>query len=62
MQLYQYSDLSGQFSLEYCHGLSMFGALSDESLSFLLTHGDIYNNTIWRTAAVRPHFNGFKEI
>ena len=42
MQLYQYSDLSGQFSLEYCHGLSMFGALSDESLEFLLTHGDIY--------------------
>lgn len=39
MQELQYSEQRGQFSTDFCHGLSMFGALSDDSLDFMLQRG-----------------------
>ncbi len=39
MQELQYSEHSEQFSTGFCHGLSMFGALSDDSLNFMLQRG-----------------------
>ena len=42
MQLYPYSEYKSHFSLDFCHGLSMFGALSDDSLSFLLEQGQLF--------------------
>ena len=39
MQELQYSERREKFSTDFCHGLSMFGALSDDSLDFLLQYG-----------------------
>ncbi len=41
MQELQYAERREQFSTDFCHGLSMFGALSDASLDFMLQRGRI---------------------
>jgi signal-transduction protein with cAMP-binding, CBS, and nucleotidyltransferase domain len=39
MRVSPYAELKEQFSTDFCHSLSMFGALCDESLEFLLHEG-----------------------
>ncbi|MBE9398182.1 cyclic nucleotide-binding domain-containing protein [Pontibacterium sp. N1Y112] len=41
MQQQTYAELKSQFPLTYCRDLAMFGALSDESLTYLLEQGNL---------------------
>lgn len=41
MQTQSYQDLKSQFPLSYCRDLAMFGALPDDSLTYLLEQGNL---------------------
>jgi CRP-like cAMP-binding protein len=43
MQTVEYGSISGEMTLERCRQYAIFGALSNQAVEYLLTHGVIYS-------------------